>query len=299
MSAQTRPLDVKTAKLIVETARDAIKEFGQTNQAKKVELQEIIEKAEDVLPPATVDELRKKYEGKVFRTIHPKGPRLRKFFYLMVALLVLLTPAAVYLRQVYKGTGGETYKPPTPTPTRPAETPPVVVHTPTTTQTRAASEPNPAPSTTSSPSPPATRESTPPDDPNFATAGPPVSNSLKQWANLRYQVNWRITSVQPLAKATRLYIEVINTHERNESYFYSFADFPLVVIDGDGGYHEMLQVGESPEDVRVSNKRWYLQAGRRIQVAVDFAPLRAGKSTGHVIYEKQNSADPAKFSILR
>lgn len=295
LSTHATPLDAATAERIVVTARDAIKEFGSTNQEKKIELQKMIDAAEDVLPAATIAQLKMRAEGKIIKTLHPKGRRLRKLFYALVALLVVFVPAAMFLRQIFKGQDATVHTSPRPTPVPPDATPAQVVHTATPAQSPQPFEPSPTPSPT-----PATTTDAPRTDPTpFAPVGAPVRNLVGQWSEIRYTMEWRVASVQPLVKGTRLYVEVRNTHERNESYFYAFASFPLVLIDGNGGFHKMLQTSEAPEGVRDENKRWYLQAGRRILVAVDFEPLDAGNSTGHIVYGKENRAEPAKFSLSR
>ncbi|HEY0173217.1 MAG TPA: hypothetical protein VGB98_19565 [Pyrinomonadaceae bacterium] len=292
LSTHGTPLDAVTAERIVMTARDAIKEFGSTNQEKKIELEKMIKVAEEVLPPPTIAELKMRAEGTIIRTLHPKGRRLRKFVYASVAILIVFVPAAMFLRQAFKGQDAPVHAGPTPKPAPPDATPTQVVYTAT---------PAPTPTPPSEPSPTPDRATDEPrtDAEPFAPVGPPVRNLVGQWSEVRYTMEWRVASVQPLVKGTRLYVEVRNTHEKNESFFYAFDSFPLVLIDGNGGFHKMLQTSEAPEGVRVADKRWYLQAGRRILVAVDFEPLDAGNSNGHIVYGKQNSADPAKFSLSR
>src|SRR5438105_3767313 len=50
------PLDLDKAKLLIEKADDAIKEFGNTNQERKVQLRKWKAQAELVLPPSTIDD---------------------------------------------------------------------------------------------------------------------------------------------------------------------------------------------------------------------------------------------------
>jgi hypothetical protein len=58
-----RPLDLETAKLVIEKTKDALKEFGSTNQEKKVELRKWKERAEVALPPKSFKDLRERTEG--------------------------------------------------------------------------------------------------------------------------------------------------------------------------------------------------------------------------------------------
>lgn len=87
----TNPLDQTTAQLIIESADDAIKEFGNTNQDKKVELRNIKEKAEEVLPPKTIEELRKRAEGKALAKAYPKSNRMRNALYVLLVLSSIVT----------------------------------------------------------------------------------------------------------------------------------------------------------------------------------------------------------------
>src|SRR5919205_483430 len=95
----TEPLDEYTARVIVESADDAIKEFGETNQEKKVELRQWKSQAELSLSPATIEELRKRTEGQFLKSIYPKkSVAWRRVLFVTVVLTVLI-PAALTLRQ--------------------------------------------------------------------------------------------------------------------------------------------------------------------------------------------------------
>src|SRR5437588_10037234 len=69
-------LDENNARIIAESADDAINEFGNTNQEKKVELRKWKAQAELVLPPSTIEELRKRAEGQLLKKSYPKNVRL-------------------------------------------------------------------------------------------------------------------------------------------------------------------------------------------------------------------------------
>lgn len=98
----TKPLDEYTARILVEYADDAVKEFGNTNQEKKVELRSIKEKAEEVLPPKTVEELRKRAEGKAIEKVYPKNKRLRNIV-LIVIIIVTVISTLMYLGKMVIG----------------------------------------------------------------------------------------------------------------------------------------------------------------------------------------------------
>jgi hypothetical protein len=85
----TKPLDQNAAKLVTELADDAIKEFGNTNQEKKVELKQWKAQAELVLPPATIEDLRKRAEGQLLKKSYPKNKFLRNVLLGAVALIVV------------------------------------------------------------------------------------------------------------------------------------------------------------------------------------------------------------------
>jgi hypothetical protein len=84
-------LDETKARIIVESADDAIKEFGNTNQEKKVELREWKKRAELVLPPCTIEELRKRGEGQVIRKVFPSPGVSQSIFLWAVGIGVIAT----------------------------------------------------------------------------------------------------------------------------------------------------------------------------------------------------------------
>jgi hypothetical protein len=83
-------LDVETAKLLIEKADDALKEFGSTSQEKKVELRKWKAQAELVLPPITIEELRKRAEGQLLKKSYPKNAQLRQALLAVMALVVVI-----------------------------------------------------------------------------------------------------------------------------------------------------------------------------------------------------------------
>jgi hypothetical protein len=106
----TNFLDKTAAKLIIELADDAIKEFGNTNQDKKVELRSIKEKAEEVLPPKTVKELRERAEGIALGRGYPKNKLIRNWIYAIIIILIIISSLialkATFLDSGKKAKGG-------------------------------------------------------------------------------------------------------------------------------------------------------------------------------------------------
>jgi len=100
---ETKSLDEKTATLIVELADDAIKEFGNTNQEKKVELRQIRTRAESVLPPETLEELRKRAEGRYLRSFYPKSPVLRWLLLGIIGLGVMVSILLGFYKTLFGG----------------------------------------------------------------------------------------------------------------------------------------------------------------------------------------------------
>lgn len=90
------------AKLLIEKADDAIKEFGNTNQERKVQLRKWKAQAELVLPPSTIDDLRKRAEGELLKRSYPRNPVLRKLLLAGVALTVIVLGALVIKQQLVK-----------------------------------------------------------------------------------------------------------------------------------------------------------------------------------------------------
>lgn len=171
--------------------------------------------------------------------------------------------------------------------------------------------PNPASNSAISPSLPNTPTPMPTNMPSPTTATawntpkptpsqpepPLIANDSASWAKLIYGMQWHIKAIQPKEKLSRFYIEIRNIDEQNERSFYSFNKAPLVVIDDSGNSYKMLNSSDAPEDIRELGEGWHLQPKRAITVAVDFAPLGNGKTSGHIVYRDNNNAEPAKFSF--
>jgi hypothetical protein len=169
--------------------------------------------------------------------------------------------------------------------------------TPTSTITPSLSNtPTPRPISTPSPTP------TPKEDTHTPTPPPKsgiIANSKSEWRSLLGVTQWRIKAIQPEEKFTRFYIEIRNTDRQIEGTFISFNYVPLVVIDDSGAFYKMLRISAVPDGVRETSERWYLQAQRVITVAVDFAPLANGTTSGSIKYQDGNIADPATFSFAQ
>lgn len=90
---ETATMSREKARLILEKIEDAIKEFGNTNQEKKVELRDIKGQLEDILPPETVDSLKARATKKLFQRIYPKHSKGRSIFIglTLTAMAVLLS----------------------------------------------------------------------------------------------------------------------------------------------------------------------------------------------------------------
>jgi hypothetical protein len=83
-------IDDPTARLIIQLADDATIAFGNTNQEKKVELKKIKLDAEKLLPPATLEDLKKRAESAVLTT-YPSKQRTRKILIYAIAVIISLT----------------------------------------------------------------------------------------------------------------------------------------------------------------------------------------------------------------
>jgi hypothetical protein len=85
-------IDEATARKIIELIDDAIKEFGTTNHDKKAELRKLRPELEKVLPPDTVEALRKRAEGHLLQVAYPKHKLLRNTLLWVVSIAVIITP---------------------------------------------------------------------------------------------------------------------------------------------------------------------------------------------------------------
>ena len=94
--------NAERARLIIELADDAIEEFGATNQDRKVELRKIKTQFEELLPPTTIDELRKRAEGKLLVSTYPRNKILRNLVLVTFGLGSLLLSGILIAKQVKK-----------------------------------------------------------------------------------------------------------------------------------------------------------------------------------------------------
>lgn len=93
----SRSLDIDKAKLIVESADDAIKEFGSTQQEKKVQLKEWKRQASAILPPATLKDLKERAEGQLIEVGYPRKRWQRNtLLWVIGSGVLILTLAGIY-----------------------------------------------------------------------------------------------------------------------------------------------------------------------------------------------------------
>lgn len=98
-------VDETKAQLITEYASDALKAFGDTNQEKKVALKEILQRAEQLISPDSMDSFKKRSERVVLKGIYPRNKNLRRTFLIVIGLFWLVAfsiPGLIYLRNFIK-----------------------------------------------------------------------------------------------------------------------------------------------------------------------------------------------------
>lgn len=88
MSQNWDAVDEIAARRINEYAKDAIELYGKTNQDKKIELKRIIEEAEQIIPPDSLDIWKKRAEKVVLRLL-PKSSRKRKILLTIGGLFIV------------------------------------------------------------------------------------------------------------------------------------------------------------------------------------------------------------------
>ncbi len=103
MAQDWKNIDVPKAQLIIEYSKDAIESFGSTNQEKKIELKRIMENAEQVIPPDSIDSFKKRAEKIILKVIYPKKPKLRNALLVILGLAIFLSIAAPLYLQLIKG----------------------------------------------------------------------------------------------------------------------------------------------------------------------------------------------------
>ena len=89
LSQDWNNVDDDTARRIIELADDAIKEFGSTNQNKKVELRKRREEAERRLPAGTIEELKKRGLKGLLERVQ-RNKLLRKILPVLIVLIVII-----------------------------------------------------------------------------------------------------------------------------------------------------------------------------------------------------------------
>lgn len=104
----TNPLSAETARLIVETSDDAIEEFGNTNQDKKLDLRKWKAEAEAVLPPLTIEELKDRAEAQILAKGYPTRSLPRKILLYVIGVGIF----AAALAGIYQGLFRRAPKPP-------------------------------------------------------------------------------------------------------------------------------------------------------------------------------------------
>ena len=95
-------IDETRARLIIEYADDAIKAFDSGNQTKKVELKKIKSDAEKSLPPATIEELKKRAEGQLLEKLFPRQKWSRRILLYLIALVIIAIPFGLMIKEVTK-----------------------------------------------------------------------------------------------------------------------------------------------------------------------------------------------------
>ncbi|HEY0347142.1 MAG TPA: hypothetical protein VGC60_03205 [Pyrinomonadaceae bacterium] len=104
-------LDKNNARVIVESVDDALKEFGSTDQNKKIELREWRAKAVRALPPETFRELIDRGVKEWLPKLWPKNPKLQTGLLVIVFVTVVAGGLATFKRTFWDR--------PEPTPTPP------------------------------------------------------------------------------------------------------------------------------------------------------------------------------------
>lgn len=112
---------------------------------------------------------------------------------------------------------------------------------------------------------------------------------------------WRVSGVEQLSDRTRVMIEVkCGRNDGGDCNLRPFDRFPLVLLDSDGELYPMLETRALPSDLRVARDGQVLfSSGRTVNLMVDFVPLRAAATGGHIQYRDANEAQPARFSLVQ
>ncbi len=91
MSEDWESVDEVKAKLIVVYANDAVELYGRTNHEKKVELNRIIEQAEQIVPPDSIENLMKRAERFVLEIVFPRNRKLRNALLITIGSLIVIS----------------------------------------------------------------------------------------------------------------------------------------------------------------------------------------------------------------
>jgi hypothetical protein len=94
-------VDESKARLIVEYASDALKAFGDTNQEKKVELKAVLERAEQLISPDSIDSFKRRSEKAVLKELYPRNKKLRRTVLIFLGLCWLAAfciPGFIFLK---------------------------------------------------------------------------------------------------------------------------------------------------------------------------------------------------------
>ena len=83
--------DPATARLLIETANDAISAFGKTNQSKKLELRQWKAAAEESLPPETLWEVGERGQGLLLAKWFPRNRIVRRTIFYFAGTLVVVS----------------------------------------------------------------------------------------------------------------------------------------------------------------------------------------------------------------
>jgi hypothetical protein len=92
------PLETTEARLVIEKADDALKEFGNTNQQQKLDLREWKSRAESVLAPKNLKELRDRSEARILTSAW-RRPRIRTGI-TALAVFVVIIGFLAYIRDL-------------------------------------------------------------------------------------------------------------------------------------------------------------------------------------------------------
>jgi hypothetical protein len=93
MSSELQFADEVKVQLIIEYAKDAIELYGATNQERKVELRQIVDRAEQIVSPDSIDSVKKRAERLILRFIYPRRPIIRNI--VLVTIGIALVAVAI------------------------------------------------------------------------------------------------------------------------------------------------------------------------------------------------------------